>query len=145
MKIYDPKKISVTLNGVNVSDWADGSDVVAATNNKEAGAWTMGADGRGVFAATPDNSGKLVIKLKQHSEDNERLSKMFLEQKTNIATFKPFHLVINDLINGDVVEANNGFFTTPTGYTRGAGHNAQTWTIEFESMDIKLEKGKGAE
>lgn len=141
MKISDIRQYSVTLNGVVISDWSDGSDVIAATNNQDAGAWTMGADGRGVFSANPDNSGKLVLKLKQHSEDNERLSKLFRQQKANIALFRPFHLVITDLINGDVVEANNGFFTTPTGYTRGVGHNAQTWTIEFESMDIKLEKG----
>lgn len=141
MKIFDPKKVTVSLNGVNITDWADGSDVIVATNNQDAGAWTIGADGRGVFSANPDNSGKLVLKLKQHSEDNERLSKLFRQQKSDIAVFKPFHLVISDLINGDVVEANNGFFTTPTGYTRGVGHNAQTWTFEFESMDMKLEKG----
>lgn len=141
MKIFDPKKVTVALNGVNLTDFADGADVIAVTNNQDAGSWTMGADGRGVFGANPDNSGKLVLKIKQHSVDNKYLSDLFRQQKGNIATFKPFHLVISDLINGDVVEGYNGFFTTPTGYTRGAGINAQTWTLEFESLDIKLEKG----
>lgn len=142
MKISDIRQYSVTLNGVVISDWSNGSDVIDAENNQDAGSWTMGADGRGVFSANPDNSGKLTLKIKQHSENNDFLSEKFRQQKSNIGLFEPFHLVINDLLNGDVVEATNGFFTTPTKFTRGVGHNAQVWTIEFESLDIKLTKGR---
>ncbi|TWP35347.1 DUF3277 domain-containing protein, partial [Xylella fastidiosa subsp. fastidiosa] len=48
-----------------------------------------------------------------------------------------------DLLNQDVVTATQGYFTTPPGFTRGAGHNPETWTLVFEVMDITLEKGFG--
>ncbi|SPY32553.1 hypothetical protein [Pasteurella canis] len=50
-------------------------------------------------------------------------------------------LSIRDLMNGDVVTATKGYFTTPLSFVRGQGHNAQTWTIKFENVVMNLEKG----
>ncbi|KAA6208764.1 phage structural protein [Avibacterium paragallinarum] len=141
MAVFDPKQVIVLLGGREISDWADGADVISAVQNQDAGSWTIGANGTGVFVANPDSSGKLTLKIKQHSEDNAYLSKLFNQQKSAIKTFSPMTLSIRDLLNDDVVTATKGYFTTPTGFTRGAGHNAQTWVIEFEKMTLNLEKG----
>lgn len=141
MAVFDPKQVVVLLDGKEISDWADGSDVISAVNQVDAGQLVIGANGTGVFIANPDNSGKLTLKIKQHSADNAYLSKLFNQQKSSIKTFLPITLSIRDLINDDVVTANKGYFTTPTDYVRGNGHNAQTWTIVFEQMTMNLEKG----
>ena len=141
MAIFDPKQVVVLLDGKEISDWADGSDVISAVNQVDAGQLVIGANGTGVFIANPDNSGKLTLKIKQHSADNAYLSKLFNQQKSSIKTFSPITLSIRDLINDDVVTASKGYFTTPTDYVRGNGHNAQTWTIVFEQMTMNLEKG----
>lgn len=141
MAVFDPKQVLVLLDGKEISDWADGSDVISAVNQVDAGQMIIGANGTGVFIANPDNSGKLTLKIKQHSADNAYLSKLFNQQKSSIKTFIPVTLAIRDLINDDVVTATKGYFTTPTGYTRGNGHNAQTWTLVFESMTLNLEAG----
>ncbi|OOF40941.1 hypothetical protein BKK47_02615 [Rodentibacter mrazii] len=141
MAIFDPKQVVVLLDGKEISDWSDGSDVINATNQVDAGQLIIGANGTGVFIANPDKSGKLTLKIKQHSADNAYLNKLFNQQKNSIKTFMPFTLAIRDLINDDVVTATKGYFTTPTPYTRGNGHNAQTWTIVFEQMTINLEQG----
>lgn len=141
MAIFDPKQVVVLLDGKEISDWADGSDVISATNQVDAGQMIIGANGTGVFIASPDKSGKLTLKIKQHSPDNAHLSKLFNQQKNSIKTFLPITLAIRDLINDDVVTATKGYFTTPTEYTRGDGHNAQTWTFVFEQMTMNLEAG----
>lgn len=141
MAVFDPKQVVVLLDGKEISDLADGSDVISAANQVDAGQLVIGANGTGVFIANPDNSGKLTLKIKQHSADNAYLSKLFNQQKSSIKTFLPITLSIRDLINDDVVTASKGYFTTPTDYVRGNGHNAQTWTIVFEQMTMNLEKG----
>lgn len=141
MAVFDPKQVVVLLDGREISDWADGSDVISAVNQVDAGQMVVGANGTSVFIANPDNSGKLTLKVKQHSADNAYLSKLFNQQKSSIKTYIPATLAIRDLINDDVVTATKGYFTTPTPYTRGNGHNAQTWTFVFERMAINLEAG----
>jgi len=143
MSLFDPKQVSVLINGTQIKDWADGSDVINAKNNVDAGAHTIGASGTGVFVANPDRSGTLVLKLKQHTADNKFLGGMLAQQRNSIKGFTPITLEIRDLLNQDVVVATNGYFSTPPEYTRGNGHNAETWTISFEQMDIKLERGLG--
>lgn len=141
MAIFDPKQVTVLLNGREISDWADGSDVINLTANQPAGAYTMGVGGTGVFVANPDGSGKLTLKIKQHSPDNEFLSKLFNKQKANIKIASALTLSIRDLINDDTATGVKGYFTDSPAYARGNGHNATTWVIEFERVTIKLEKG----
>lgn len=141
MAVFDPKEVSVLLDGREISDWSDGSDVVKFEFSADAGEWVIGANGTGVFVANTDKSGTLTLKIKQHSDDNAYLSKLFNQQKNSIKTFTPFTLAIRDLLNGDVITATKGYFTTPTGFTRGQGHNAQEWAIKFEQGIMHLEKG----
>ena len=65
MAVFDPKQVVVLLDGKEISDWADGSDVISAVNQVDAGQLVIGANGTGVFIANPDNSGKLTLKIKQ--------------------------------------------------------------------------------
>lgn len=141
MATFDPKEVVVLLDGHEISDWADGSDVINLAFQKDAGEMVIGADGRGVFIASPDKSIKLTLKTKQHSADNAYLSKLYNQQKNRIKTFVPITLSIRDLMNGDVVTASKGYFTTHPGLVRGAGHNANAWTFVFEQGTVHLEEG----
>lgn len=143
MAVFDPKQVTVLLGGVEISDWADGGDVIDVKHNVDAGTMTIGADGRGVFVANPDESVTVTLKIKQHSADNKFLTDKKTLQRSNIGSFVPFSLHIKDLINGDLVTAQKGYFTTLTGFTRGTAHNASVWVIAFEKGNIKLEKGHG--
>ena len=138
---FNPREVSVLIQGVQISDWSDGNDVIQAKLNADAGSYTMGANGAGVFIANPDQSGTLTLKIKQHSPDNQYLDRLFKQQRASIKTFTPITLSIVDLLNDDKVSGLNGYFTTPPEYTRGMAHNAVTWTIVFEQMTITLEQG----
>ncbi|AVK08189.1 MULTISPECIES: phage structural protein [Pseudomonas aeruginosa group] len=141
MAIYDHNQLSVLLNGYEIKDWADGADTVKFAFAKDAGEMLIGADGGGVFVASTDRSGKLTLKIRQHSEDNRYLNRLRALQDGNIKAFVPLTLEIRDLLNEDLVSATRGYFTTRPEYTRGAGHNATTWTIVFERASVNLEKG----
>lgn len=143
MAVYDHKQVTVLLGGVEISDWADGGDVIDVKHNVDAGQMLIGSDGKGVFIANQDESVTVTLKIKQHSPDNKFLSDKKTLQRSNIGSFVPLSLHIKDLVNGDLVTAQKGYFTTLTGYTRGPAHNAQVWVIVFEKGNIKLEQGHG--
>lgn len=141
MATFDPKEVVVLLDGREISDWADGSDVINFAFQTDDGEMIIGADGTGIYIANTNRSGKLTLKVKQHSEDNAYLIKLRNQQKERIKTFMPMTLAIRDLMNGDLVTATKGYFTTPPTFVRGQGHNAQTWTFVFEKGAMNLEKG----
>lgn len=141
MATFDPKEVVVLLDGREISDWADGSDVINFAFQTDDGEMIIGADGMGIYIANTNRSGKLTLKVKQHSEDNAYLIKLRNQQKERIKTFTPMTLAIRDLMNGDLVTATKGYFTTPPNFVRGQGHNAQTWTFVFEKGAMNLEKG----
>ena len=141
MATFDPKEVVVLLDGHEISDWADGSDVINFAFQTDDGEMIIGADGTGIYIANTNRSGKLTLKVKQHSEDNAYLIKLRNQQKERIKTFTPMTLAIRDLMNGDLVTATKGYFTTPPNFVRGQGHNAQTWTFVFEKGAMNLEKG----
>ncbi|VFR20212.1 Phage-related protein [plant metagenome] len=138
---FDPNQISLLLSGVEIKDFADGADVIAVSHSGPAGAYTMGATGRGVFIANADRSGTLTLKLLQHSDDNKYLSDRLAAQRNSLKTFEPLTLEIRDLLNEDQATGLRGYFTDLPTFTRGAGHNTSTWVIAFETITIKNEKG----
>lgn len=143
MQIFDPRQVSVVINGQAFSDWADGKDVISFSFTADAGKPTVGADGKAVFVNNPDRTAKLVLKIKQHSNDNKVLSDWYNLQRSNIKQAEAMNLSIRDLLNADMVTATGGRFTVAPKYVRGSDLNAQEWTIWFEQGEMKLEAGLG--
>lgn len=77
------------MDGREISDWADGADVISVIYSVDDGEYIIGADGRGIFITNTDKSGTLTLKVKQHSEDNAYLIKLRNQQKNSIKTFAP--------------------------------------------------------
>ncbi|KUZ70671.1 MULTISPECIES: phage structural protein [Burkholderia cepacia complex] len=143
MASFDPKQVSVLINGVPIDDWSDGADVIQAEYNADAGTLTMGGNGTGIFVASADDSGKVTLKVKQHSPNSKYLNALRIQQQTNLKSFTPLELNIRDLLNDDVVTASKGYFTTRPKYTRGTSHNPTEWVMVFEKLNMDLEKGLG--
>ena len=141
MAVFDPKQVSVLINDYRVQDWADGADVIVANFQVDHGELTIGAGGTGVFVQNPDESGQLVLHVKQHSRDNAYLDALRRSQRTSIKSFTPLELSIRDLLNEDVCTGTRGYFTTPPAYTRGNGANPMIWTMVFEQFTMRLERG----
>lgn len=142
MAYFDIKQVNLSLNARAITGFtADAAISLAAT--KDAGAWTMGASGKGVWTANPDTSGTLTLTLMQNHPDNAWLSQQFALQRNNLRAFTPFSLVLRDLLNSDIVTASNGMFTTPPTIARGSDVGNCVWKIMFESVQFTLAPGYG--
>ena len=141
MALYDHKQSILTLNGYEITAFSDGADALAIVHVADAGAYTIGATGKGVFVTSGNESGTLTIQLLQHSNDNLYLSVLRNQQFNAMKSFTPIEMYFKDTLNGDEATGTRGFFTTPTGMSRGNAHNNTTWVIQFEKLIIKNSAG----
>lgn len=143
MAYFDIKQVNLSLNTRAITGLTTDNDAISVAFTGEAGKWTLGANGSGVWTANSDTSGTLTLKLVQNHPDNAWLSQQFALQRNDLRAFTPFSLVIRDLLNNDLVSASNGMFSTPLKFVRGAQPNGSTWTIAFESVQFTLAPGYG--
>lgn len=141
MAVYDHKQSVLSLSGYEITAFDESTDSISIDQTVDAGAYTIGSSGDGVFVTSGDESGTLTIKLLQHSQDNKVLSQLYNQQRNAIKSFTPIEMYFKDSLNGDEVVGTQGFFTTPPPTTRGAGHNPTTWVIVFRKIQTKYDKG----
>ncbi|WXG60546.1 phage protein [Campylobacter concisus] len=115
MARYQHDTIVLLINGYEITAYADGSDVISIENAADAGAYTIGASGRGVFTGSCNQSGTLTLKLLQHSEDCKFLQDLYNQQRTEFKSFSPMTMEFKDTLNGDELSGLNGFFVNDGG------------------------------
>ena len=141
MALYDHKQSVLVLNGYEITAFTDAADALSITESVDAGAYTIGANGKGVFVTNNNESGTLTIKLLQHSADNQYLSALRNQQRAAIKSFTPIEMYFKDTLNGDESVGQRGFFTSPVPLSRGNAHNDTTFVIAFEKLRSKLAAG----
>ena len=141
MSVYDPDQISVLIGDYRITEFDGSADAISAKMNGDRGELVM-AGSKGVFVRKTDRSGTLTLKLKQHGADIKYLNDL-MDSQEDLKSFTPLSLKIQDLLNQDKVSGDKGFFTVNPDFNRGEGHNPNSFTIAFERMSIKLEKGHG--
>jgi hypothetical protein len=140
---FDIKQVNLSLNTRAITGFTIDAGAISLAPTGDAGKWTMGANGSGVWTANSDTSGTLTLTLQQNHPDNAWLSQLMALQRNNLRAFTPFSLVIRDLLNSDIVTASNGMFTTPPTIARGADVGSCIWKIMFESVQFTLAPGYG--
>ncbi|OJJ28151.1 phage protein [Campylobacter concisus] len=143
MARYQHDTIVLYLNGYEITAYADGSDVISIENAADAGAYTIGANGRGVFVGSCNQSGTLTLKLLQHSEDCKFLQDLYNLQRSDFKKDNLLTLEFKDTLNGDELSGINGFFVSDGGFKRGDAHNPTEFKIAFERINKRLENGAG--
>lgn len=141
MAVYRHDRSILMLNGYEITAFDESSDSLSIALAGDDGAMTTGAGGRSVFVFTGNESVILTIKLLQHSPDNEFLSQLRNRILNSQSAPTPIEMYFKDIWNGDEITGERGFPTTPPTISRGTGHNAATWTIQFERGVTKLAKG----
>ncbi len=83
VKTYDPKQVVLSIGGVSMGGYADGT-FINITSLNDAYATKAGADGEIARAKSNDNRGELVLTLLQTSLSNDILSAIYtLDQVSN--------------------------------------------------------------
>lgn len=138
MKAYSFLNTVVLVNGVALTHWADGDDVIDISRLEDSATHKIGADGKMAVSISADKSGKMTFKLMQTSPANKVLSALSAAQGEGTGSFVPCSVLFQDTYRKDQGTGTVGYVQKPADMTRGAGVNMTEWTIIVERLDMLL-------
>ena len=133
IRTYDPSEVIVTIGGVPMSGFTDGTFVEIARNEAT---WTLvvGADGYATRGKTNNFSGQLTLTLKQSSPSNDVLSGlMVLDELSNSGIFP---VLIKDLSGNSTYFSGQGWVQQWPSSTFDKAITDRSWVIELATLDL---------
>jgi hypothetical protein len=138
MDAYSFLNDHVIVNGVEISGFAEGDDVIKVTRRVDAAMDKMGADGRMAVAFSADKSGEVTLKLMQTGSGNKYLNSLINLQAGGPQTFVPIGVMWQDTYRQDRAVGAFGYLKKLPDVQRGTNVNEQEWTIVVERLDLLL-------
>jgi hypothetical protein len=135
MRVYSFKNITLLVNGVEITGFADGDDVLTASRRVDSASDLIGADGKMMVSLSADRSGEFTFRLQQVSGSNKYLNAL-LNLQEGIDTFVPVNVMCQDTYRNDLATGTVGYLKKSPDMTRGAAGNAQEWAIVTERLDL---------
>ncbi|MDK1020035.1 MAG: DUF3277 family protein [Candidatus Hydrogenedentes bacterium] len=126
MNEYGSKSVSVVVNGVPITGMMDG-EFLTVTPSVEPVALHVGADGEATRVDNADESGTIVIRLKQTSLSNAVLSVLR-------ATKATFAIIIKDTRGTSIHAGAKAFVSGATVISYGQVITAREWTISVAKL-----------
>lgn len=134
MQEYSFLNTLLLLNGVEISGFDEGDDVINLDRINDSALHKIGADGEMTVAISADRSGTVTFRLMQVSDSNAYLSGLINSQENG--AFVPLFVQFKDTKGNDLGSGTQGYITKPASMTRGTGANAQEWIIVVERLDL---------
>lgn len=134
MKQYSFLNTILLVNGVNITGFDEGDDVITLARLNESSSHKVGVDGEMTVSISADRSGNIVFRLMQSSDSNSYLSSLVGAAENG--AFVPIFVQYKDTQGGDIVSGTQGYITKPADLVRGVNANSQEWTIIVERLDI---------
>lgn len=134
MKEYSFLNTLLLVNGVEITGFDEGDDVITLDRLNDSGSHKIGADGEMSLAISADRSGTVVFRTMQTSDSNAYLSGLVNAQENG--AFVPLFVQFKDTKGGDLGSGTQGYINRPATMTRGTSPNAQEWTITVERLDL---------
>lgn len=133
MRNYEPGKIIVTVGGIRLSGFADGS-FVTAERNQQTYTLTVGADGKGARTKSNDRSGKVTLRLMQTSPSNDSLDA--LAALDEVSGTGVGALVVKDVLGTTLVHAESAWIQKPANVEFGKDMGEREWVFESDDLDM---------
>ena len=134
MKDYSFLNTLLIVNGIEISGFDEGDDVIALERINDSAAHKIGADGEMSVSISADRSGTVTFRLMQTADSNSYLSGLVTAQENGV--FVPIFVQFKDTVGGDLGSGTQGYITKPAGMNRGVGVNSQEWVIVVERLDL---------
>lgn len=134
MKDYSFLNTLLLINGVEISGFDEGDDVISLTRLNDSAAHKIGTDGEMTISISADRSGNIVFRLMQSSDSNTYLSGLITAQENG--AFIPIFIQFKDTKGLDLGSGTQGYITKPADMVRGTNANSQEWTIVVERLDL---------
>lgn len=138
MKIYSFQNTVMIVNGVELTGWADGDDVISMKRRNDSASDKIGADGNMMVALSADKSGEFMFKLMQTSPSNKFLSGLLALEELSAKTFVPVVVLFQDTFRNDLGTGTLGYIKKQPDISRGMNGNVQEWTVVVERLDLLL-------
>lgn len=136
MKRYSFNDVVMLVNGVEITGWADGDDVIQVKRRTDSISDKVGAGGDMMASVSADRSGEMTFKLQQTSGSNKYLKNLLALMENSNQTFVPVTVTMQDTYRRDLASGSTGYIKKPADMTRGAQANNQEWTIVVERLDL---------
>lgn len=138
MKVYSFQNTVMLVNGVEITGWADGDDVIKIARRNDSASDKIGADGSMMVSLSADKSGEFTFKLQQTSSANKYLQGLCALQEGGAKLFVPVNVLFQDTYRQDLATGTVGYIKRPAELNRGAQAGTQEWTIVVERLDQLL-------
>lgn len=125
---------SLLVNGVEISGFDEGDDVIQLARRVESFNDKVGADGVMTAYQSSNLSGTVTFRLMQSSDSNKYLSGLMAAQENSL--FESVFAQFKDPSTGDVASGTQGYIPKPADMVRGVAPNAQEWIIIVERLDL---------
>jgi hypothetical protein len=138
MRPYSFQNTVMLVNGVEITGWADGDDVIDIKRRTDSVSDKVGADGKMMVSISADRSGEFTFKLQMTSSSNKFLSSIVALQEAGAAKFIPVTVLFQDTFRKDIATGTIGYLKKPSDLTRGAQAGNTEWTCVMERLDMLL-------
>lgn len=136
MKIYSFLNMVVLINGVELTGWPEGDDVIKVSRLTDGASHQTGCAGEMMVSISADKSGEFTFKLQQTSSSNKYLQQLLARQEGGPSTFTPVDVLAQDTYRQDLATGSRGYIKKHPDMTRGAKAGVQEWTIVAERLDF---------
>lgn len=138
MKVYSFQNTVMIVNGVEITGWDEGDDVIKIARLSDSASHKVGAGGEMMVSLSADKSGEFTFKLQQTSSSNKFLASLIALQEGGAKTFVPVTCLFQDTYRNDLATGTIGYLKKPADLSRGAQASSQEWTIVTERLDMLL-------
>lgn len=138
MQQYSFGKTILLINGVQITGYDEGDDVITIRRLNDNSAHIISADGVMTVSFSPDRSGEILFRVNQASDINGLLSSLVTTQEQNVLV--PITVQFTDLNGDDIMSATEGYIPRPADVTRGLNSQSQEWRIVVEKL-VMLHRG----
>lgn len=138
MKVYSFGNTVMLINGVEITGFAEGDDVIKVERLTDSASHKIGAGGSMMVSLSSDKSGHFVFKLQQTSKSNKYLSNLLSLQEGGAKTFVPIAALFQDTYRNDMASGTTGYLKKAADMSRGAEATNQEWEVIVERLDMLL-------
>lgn len=130
---YDPKSVIVTIGGVPMSGFSEGTFLTVARNEQT---WNtvVGADGLVTRGKTNNFSGTMTLTLKQSSPSNDVLSGFIISDELANSTILP--ILVKDLSGNSTYFAAQGWIQEWPESTFDKAITDRSWVLSLATLDL---------
>lgn len=134
MRVYSFANTVMLVNGVEITGWAKGDDVIDISRRTDGATDQIGAGGQMMVSLSADKSGEIKFKLQATSSSNRFLSNLSAQQDGGTSSFVPVQIKFLDTYRQDLADGTVGYIKKHADIKRGGEAGDSEWVIVVENL-----------